>query len=227
MFCWNQILKGVFERRSRCVGRAARLVFASQEKSQTTFLKDTFIVLKDSQVRVLLYICIFPSWVGQSLFECSLSEYVCNWNVRVFLQETDSRGKMKKNNMTLNAAQNFERQLVRAPPKESQDRSCRKLTRFRHAPFHTCYLYPVHLWPGSSVNWGPTFRKHRKYDINTPRLCPRDARDLSLAHFPASIYPGKTSPSRLQEGLPPPPASSHHAAKHAASITKQGNHTWE
>lgn len=107
--------------------------------------------------------------------------------------------------MTLNAAQNFERQLVRAPPKESQDRSCRKLTRFRHAPFHTCYLYPVHLWPGSSVNWGPTFRKHRKYDINTPRLCPRDARDLSLAHFPASIYPGKTSPSRLQEGLPPPP----------------------
>lgn len=85
-------------------------------------------------------------------------------------------------------------------------RSLRKLTRFRHAPFHTCYLYPVHLWPGSSVNWGPTFRKHRKYDINTLRLCPRDARDLSLAHFPASIYPGKTSPSRLQEGLPPAPS---------------------
>lgn len=118
--------------------------------------------------------------------------------------------------MSLNAAQNFKRQLVRAPPKESQDRSCRKLTRFRHAPFHTCYLYPVHLWPGSCVNWGLTFRKHRKYDINTPRLCPRDARDLSLAHFPASIYPGKT----------PPPASSHHAATHA-SITKKGNHTWE
>lgn len=131
----------------------------------------------------------------------------------------DSGGKMKK---TLNAAQNFQRQLVRAPPKESQDRSCRKLTRFQHAPFHTCYLYLVHLWPGSSVNWGPTFRKHRKYDINTPRLCPRDAHDLSLAHFPASIYPGKTY-------LPPPPplTSSHHAATHAASITKKGNHTWE
>lgn len=59
VFCWNQILKGVFERWSRCIGRAAQLVFASQEKSKMTFLKDTFIMLKDSQVRGLLYLCIF------------------------------------------------------------------------------------------------------------------------------------------------------------------------
>lgn len=77
-----------------------------------------------------------------------------------------------------------------------------ELTRLRHAPFHTCYLYLIHLWPESHVNWGLTFRKHRKYDINTSRLWPREARDLSLAHFPASIYPEKAFPSRLQEVLP-------------------------
>lgn len=72
----------------------------------------------------------------------------------------------------------------------------------------------IEVWPSE---------KHRKYDINTPRLCPREACDLSLAHFPASIYPGKTFPTRLQEGLPPAssPSSHHHAATHAAFITKK------
>lgn len=92
----------------------------------------------------------------------------------------------------------------------------------------------------SYVHSSMTFRKHRKYEWNTPLLSPEMGVTF-LTHFRASIYPGKSSLSMPQSVFSPAQAprlykihtweipsiaKDFHVSQWAPGLAKKKPHTW-